>query len=93
MGANLREARIWGADLRRADLEGAYLRGANLDGAVLREANLFGAKMTTEQFAQATSLRGATLPDGTKLGSEGWEAELGAWREDAGDQEGRGAGA
>jgi len=65
-GADLREANLRDADLRdaylfEADLRGAGLRGANLQGAYLREA-----KVTPEQLAQAHSLEGATLPDGTQ---------------------------
>jgi len=44
----------------------ADLPGVNLNQADLERANLAGAKVTGEQLAQARSLRGATLPDGTK---------------------------
>jgi len=39
---------------------------ANLRGANLSEAILYGSNATTEQLAQAKSLQGATMPDGTK---------------------------
>ncbi len=55
-----------GADLRAANLREADLIGANLAGADLRGADLRGAKVTREQLAQATSLEGAKLPDGTE---------------------------
>jgi uncharacterized protein YjbI with pentapeptide repeats len=62
VGANLREA-----NLREANLHGADLSRANLTGADLSEANLTKAKVANEQLAQAKSLKGATLPDGTKV--------------------------
>jgi len=71
-GAYLREADLSstdleGADLSYADLSGAYLYGANLSSANLRAANLGGAKgWTEEQFTQAGSLEGATMPNGQK---------------------------
>jgi len=40
--------------------------GANLRGANLSEAILYGSNAATEQLAQAKSLQGATMPDGTK---------------------------
>jgi hypothetical protein len=64
-GVDLREANLSGADLRRARLRGADLGGADLTGADLRGADLEGASATEDQLAQATSLAGATLPDGT----------------------------
>jgi hypothetical protein len=74
-GGSLREANLHKANLRRADLQGVNLRGANLRGANLRRAFLWGtdlrgvdlyeAKVTGEQLAQARSLKGATMPDGT----------------------------
>jgi len=39
---------------------------ANLRGADLSETILYGSNATVEQLAQAKSLRGATLPDGSK---------------------------
>src|SRR5215212_2198798 len=75
-GAVLREAYLWeaylweadlrGADLRGADLRGADLQGANLRGANLQEANLREAEVTDEQLADTRSLKGATMPDGSK---------------------------
>jgi uncharacterized protein YjbI with pentapeptide repeats len=69
--ADLREAELkWielrEAKLKRADLRGADLRGADLEWADLSEANLEGAGVTEEQLAQAKSLKGAIMPDGTK---------------------------
>ncbi len=66
-GANLRkaglqDANLRGANLTRADLEGASLRRANLTGAILRGA----LNTTAAQLAQAKSLKGTTMPDGTK---------------------------
>jgi uncharacterized protein YjbI with pentapeptide repeats len=51
--------------LREADLQQADLGGALLYWADLREADLTGASVNQEQLAQAKSLEGATLPDGT----------------------------
>jgi hypothetical protein len=52
--------------LRVADLRWADLRGANLSRADLSWATLIIARVTDEQLAQAKSLKGATMPDGTK---------------------------
>jgi uncharacterized protein YjbI with pentapeptide repeats len=56
----LNEANLEKANLREADLTRAHLEGANL-----YEADLTGAKVTNEQLAQAPSLKGATMQDGT----------------------------
>ena len=40
----------------------------NLSNADLRHANLHGADVTARQLADAKSIAGATLPDGTKPG-------------------------
>jgi uncharacterized protein YjbI with pentapeptide repeats len=80
--ANLRQADLAMADLRAASLAYAHLDGtrfdrvdlstvdldqASLRGALLRGANLQGASnVTNEQLMQAHSLRGATLPDGSR---------------------------
>ena len=73
-GARLRWTNLRGADLRLADFTGASLSGANLSGANLRwacllEADLRGALVAVEQLARASSIRGATLPDGKVQGS------------------------
>jgi uncharacterized protein YjbI with pentapeptide repeats len=83
-GANLRGTDLTRASLRQtnlsgADLTGAYLSRANLRHAKLSRADLSGANLrnvkdwTSEQLAQAGSLVGATLPDGTVMTEEGWE--------------------
>lgn len=59
---------------------------AGLYGAGLTGANLEEAGVKVEQFRQAQSLRGATLPDGTRLSPEGWEAEWAAWAEGQADK-------
>jgi hypothetical protein len=70
--ADLRGAVLWEADLRDADLRDAYLGEAylgeaDLSGADLSEAYLEGARgWTEEQLRAATSLEGATMPDGQK---------------------------
>jgi uncharacterized protein YjbI with pentapeptide repeats len=56
-------------DLRRAEAF-QYSHPADLRGADLRGAWLVGANVTAEQLAQALSLDGTTLPDGTKYTSQ-----------------------
>jgi uncharacterized protein YjbI with pentapeptide repeats len=68
---NLSSADLSGANLSRANLSKVDLRKANLNGANLskgnlREADLSGANVTKEQLAECRSLKGATLPDGSK---------------------------
>jgi uncharacterized protein YjbI with pentapeptide repeats len=65
--ANLSETNLAGADLSQANLTIANLSQANLYQADLSNANLTGAIGTTpEQLAKAKSLKGATMPDGSK---------------------------
>ena len=74
-GVHLDGANLRGVDLSRADLSKANLSKADLSGATLyrvdlyeadlSEANLRGAAVTVEQLAEARSLNGAILPDGT----------------------------
>ncbi len=42
-----------------------FLTNADLRGAHLTNANLKGTQVTNEQLAQAFSLQGATMPDGS----------------------------
>ena len=70
-GANLSRANLSAANLSGAYMFGAWLRSADLDGAdlggaTLGGADLSGAKVTDKQLAEAASLKGATMPDGTK---------------------------
>jgi hypothetical protein len=51
-------------DLQDADLGGANLRGVNLSSV---------RRWTNKELAQASSLVGATMPDGTKMTEEAWE--------------------
>jgi uncharacterized protein YjbI with pentapeptide repeats len=67
--AYMRDANLTGANLSVASLKGTYLRDANLNGANLLDAK----EWTNEQSAQAKSLIGATLPDGTVMTEEAWE--------------------
>lgn len=64
-GAHLGGANLCEADLSGAKLCGAYLGGAYLGGADLTEVMLTEARVTDKQLAQAKSLKGATMPDGT----------------------------
>lgn len=64
--AILSNANLNGANLSNANLSGADLTDADLTGAVLRGANLTGAVVTQKQLAQAISLKGATMLDGSK---------------------------
>jgi uncharacterized protein YjbI with pentapeptide repeats len=68
--ANLRKVKLSRANLSKANLEGAdlneaILEGADLSGAILSGANLCDATVTDEQLFLASSLKGATMPDGT----------------------------
>jgi uncharacterized protein YjbI with pentapeptide repeats len=68
----LKAANLSNADLSEADLSGAILRGAILEKADLRRACLDKAdlrdvkKWTAKQLTKAQSLKGATMPDGSK---------------------------
>jgi uncharacterized protein YjbI with pentapeptide repeats len=79
-GANLIDADLHEANLFKAKLDGANLTGAELNQAYLSEVDLSNAKVTIEQLAQAQSLAGATLCDGTQLSQDNWKAELEQWR-------------
>jgi uncharacterized protein YjbI with pentapeptide repeats len=70
-GAILSRAVLSRAVLSWAVLSRAFLTGAVLRGAVLTGADLTGADLTDTQLAQAKSLEGVTLPDGTKHRSKG----------------------
>jgi len=64
---DLSRANLQGACLSRANLYQADLQDANLEGACLTGANLQCARNLQEtQLAQAYSLLGATLPDGSR---------------------------
>jgi hypothetical protein len=64
-GADLYGANLSGADLSSANVKEANLEHAELSGADLAGANLIHAKVTDEQLAEAKSLQGATMPDGS----------------------------
>jgi uncharacterized protein YjbI with pentapeptide repeats len=65
-GANLSEAELNSANLSHASLTNANLSHADLRLAILDGTDLTRATVTQEQLAQANSLRGATMPDGSK---------------------------
>jgi len=66
MGTYLAGANLANTRLDNVYLHGADLTGADLTGAYLRKANLIRATGTTpEQLAQAESLEGAIMPDGS----------------------------
>jgi Pentapeptide repeats (8 copies) len=66
--ADLRGANLRAANLTNADLFYAHLEGANLQSADLEGADLEGASGVSNEFLemQASSLRSATMPDGSK---------------------------
>ncbi len=64
--ANLRRAKLYNATLQAANLRDADLTGARLKAASLQAADLRGALVTDEQLAEARSLRGAIMPDGSR---------------------------
>jgi hypothetical protein len=64
-GAYLMGTNLGGANLRNALLHGANLLATNLGGADLSRATLSEVTVTDDQLAQAASLAGAILPDGT----------------------------
>jgi uncharacterized protein YjbI with pentapeptide repeats len=69
-GAYLTSVGLWNVDLNvdlsEANLTKANLWGAELDDTDLTNANLINASVTPEQLAKAKSLKGATMPDGSK---------------------------
>jgi uncharacterized protein YjbI with pentapeptide repeats len=65
-GSHLNEAILTDAVLEGADLTNADLTGVDLTGTDLTDVNLFGATVTEEQLGTAYSLKGATMPDGSK---------------------------
>lgn len=64
--SSLINSKLWGTDLSHANLSEADLQGANLNEVDLNAANLNGATVTTQQLEKVKSLRGATMPDGSK---------------------------
>ncbi len=64
-GTLLSGADLSNANLRKAIFSGTDLGGVNLNGAFLEGAYLRDAILTKEQLAQAKSLKGATMPDGS----------------------------
>lgn len=60
-GADLRTANMYQADLRGCDLTNAKLQGADF-----YEANLKDVKVSDEQLVTLITLRGATMPDGSR---------------------------
>jgi len=60
-GADLAHVNLHEAELGHADLQETRMEGVNLSGA-----HLHSAKVTDNQLAIASSLRGATMPDGRR---------------------------
>jgi uncharacterized protein YjbI with pentapeptide repeats len=79
--ANLAQSHLWLCDFKHAELYGADLTGAVVSGCRFEGADLTRAAVTDDQLAQALSLAGATLPDGTRLSKENWRTEFEEWRE------------
>lgn len=63
--ANLQFTRFDYANLSFAILSGADLSNANFLNANLSQADLYNTNITKEQLAEAKSLRGAIMPDGS----------------------------
>jgi hypothetical protein len=64
-GVRLGKANMIAANLSGANLSRAYLYDADLQHADLSGANLSFAKVDVEQLKKASSLKGATMPDGS----------------------------
>jgi uncharacterized protein YjbI with pentapeptide repeats len=64
-GVGLSKTDLGKANLKAADLGGVALDGVDLSGAIQDEANLNVTNVDPEQLTQATSLKGAILPDET----------------------------
>jgi uncharacterized protein YjbI with pentapeptide repeats len=64
-GTNLNNVNLSNAKLFGDDLRNAQLNGANLSNTDLSNANLKGALVSSKQLAQAKSLRGTIMPDGS----------------------------
>ena len=65
-GADLSDAELIEADLYETRLGKASMQRVNLTSAGLAKADLSGAKVTEEQLKKVKSLKGATMPDGSK---------------------------
>jgi uncharacterized protein YjbI with pentapeptide repeats len=65
-GSKLEYSNLRNANLSHSKLTGANLTAADLTDANLTDADLTDAIVTSEQLATAKSLKGATMPDGTK---------------------------
>jgi uncharacterized protein YjbI with pentapeptide repeats len=72
--ASLDSADLTAAFLSGTQLEGATLTNTDLTNAFLKDANLSNVRnWTNQQLAQAESLVGATMPDGTVMTEAAWE--------------------
>lgn len=65
--SNFESANLSYASLVSANFSSCDFTNAKLTGADLTNANLINAKITKEQLASAKSIKGAILPDGTKI--------------------------
>jgi hypothetical protein len=66
-GISLRDADLSGVDLSGADLSGADLSGANLSGAYKLTGDRSKQEITTKELeSHVKSLKGTTMPDGSK---------------------------
>jgi uncharacterized protein YjbI with pentapeptide repeats len=63
--SDLTELNFSGANMTKANLSDSYLTDTILTDVDLSEANLSGATLTPEQLEKASSLNGATMPDGS----------------------------
>ena len=79
-GAILEQATLVDSSFKRSDLGDAKLTNADLSRADLQGSR----RVTIEQLRQATSLQGATLPDGHELPlDKTWSTEFDKWCEKA----------
>jgi len=72
--ADLSGADLGGANLEASDLSGANLGDADFYGANLRDANLRSAVLSEEELSKAGDLVCATMPDGTEMTEDRWNA-------------------
>lgn len=66
-------------ELHSSRLKGFRFQLTNHDGATLSDADVTDSKVRKQQLLHASTLRSATLPDGTELSDDTWSTELEEW--------------